>query len=55
MTSLDKYSGLYSYDDDLSTKKCVPSNTKDIDVKVFNMMANKNEAKTMVKHTSCEC
>ena len=29
--------------------------TKDINVKVFNMITNKNEAKTMVKHISCDC
>ena len=26
---------------------------KDINVKVFNMITNKNEAKTMVKHVPC--
>ena len=29
--------------------------TKDINFKVFNMITNKNEAKTMVKHISCCC
>ena len=29
--------------------------TKDINFKVFNMITNKNEAKTMVKHISCRC
>ena len=28
---------------------------KDINVKVFNMIANKNEAKTMTKHISYDC
>ena len=28
---------------------------KDINVKVFEMIANKNEAKTMTKHISCDC
>ena len=27
---------------------------KDINIKAFNMMANKNEAKTMAKHISCD-
>ena len=30
--------------------------TKDINVvKVFNMTANKNKAKTIAKHISCDC
>ena len=29
--------------------------TKDINVKVFDMIINKNEAKTLRKHTSCDC
>ena len=28
---------------------------KDINVKVFNMITNKNEAKTMAKHISDDC
>ena len=28
---------------------------KDINVKVFNIITNKNEAKTMTKHVSCDC
>ena len=31
----------------LSPKTCVPNETKDINVKAFNMTANKNEAKAM--------
>ena len=31
----------------------VPSQTKDINVKVFNMLTSVNEAE--VKHVSCEC
>ena len=32
-----------------------PKNTKDIHVKVFNMIANKNEAKTTTTHVSYDC
>ena len=39
----------------LSPKKCVPKIIKDINVKVFNMITNKNEAKTMTKYISCDC
>ena len=37
----------------LFPKICFPK--KDINVKVFNMITNKNESKTIVKHTSCNC
>ena len=37
----------------LSPKICVPKETKYINVKGFNMITNKNEAKTMKKHISC--
>ena len=39
----------------LSPKICVPKETKDINVKAFNMITNKNEAKAMTKHVSCDC
>ena len=29
--------------------------TKDINLKAFNMITNKNEAKAMAKHISCDC
>ena len=49
MIILDKYSGSCNSVDDLSTKICILSKTKDINVKVFNMITNQNEAKTMLK------
>ena len=39
----------------LSRKICVERKTKDINIKAFNMITNKNEAKTMTKHISCDC
>ena len=42
--SLDKYSESYCV---LSPKICVPKETKDMNVKAFNTITNKNEAKTM--------
>ena len=42
MTSLDKCNETCNV---LSPKKCVPKKTEDINVKVFNMIINKNEAK----------
>ena len=39
----------------LSPKICVPKETKDINVKAFNTITNKNEAKTMTKFISFDC
>ena len=47
MISLEKSNGSENV---LSPKICVPKETKDITVKVFDMIKNKNEAKTMKKH-----
>ena len=41
--------------DVLSPKTCVPKETKDINVKEFNTITNKNEAKAMIEHISCDC
>ena len=40
---------------DLSSKTNVPKETKDINVKAFNMITNKYEAKLMTEHLSCDC
>ena len=39
--------------DVLSPKIYVPKETKDIHVKAFSMITNKNEAKEMTVHISC--
>ena len=52
MISLDKCNESCNV---LSTKICVERKTKDINVKIFKMITNKNEAKTMTKHISCDC
>ena len=39
----------------LSPKMCVPKETKCINVKEFNMITNKDEAKAMKEHISCDC
>ena len=36
-------------------KYYVPNKTKDIYVKAFNMITNKDEAKAMTEHISCAC
>ena len=53
--SLDKCNGCCNAVDDLSTKICAPSETKDVNVEVFNTIAKINEAKTLVKHISRDC
>ena len=47
--NLDKCTGRCNV---LSPKICVPKGTKDINVKAFNMIAIKNEAKAMTIHIS---
>ena len=39
----------------LSPIICVPEEAKDIFVKAFNMIANKDEAKDITEHISCDC
>ena len=39
----------------LSTKVYFSEKATDTNVKVFNMITNKNEAKTMTKYVSCDC
>ena len=45
MINLDNCDGSRDAVDDLSTKTYVLSKTKDLNVKVFNMITNKNKAK----------
>ena len=52
MISLDKCSGSCNV---LSPKMCIPKETKDINIKAFNMITNTNEVKKMAKHISCDC
>ena len=36
-------------------QKHVSNKTKNVNTKLLNMITNKNEAKTMPKHISCDC
>ena len=54
MNSLDKCNESCNAVTDLSTKICVPSKTKDINVKVFTITTTTYNAKTLVKHISCD-
>ena len=52
MISLNKCTGSCNA---LSPKICVPKETNDINVKAFYVTTNKNEAKAMTEHISCDC
>ena len=52
MISLNNCVGSYRV---LSPEIRVLKETKDINVKAFNMIINKDEAKVMTEHVSCEC
>ena len=52
MISLNKCSGSCNV---LYLKISVPKETKDINVKAFNIIANINEAKAMTERLSCDC
>ena len=51
MITLNKCTGSCNV---LSPKICFSKETKDINIKTFNMI-NKNEAKAMTENTSCDC
>ena len=55
MVCVIKCNGSCNIADDLSTKIFVPSETKDLNGQVFNIITRTNEAKTLVKHTLCDC
>ena len=55
MISLNKCNGSRNADDDLSLKICCLSETKDVNVKVPNMITRIHEAKILEKHIHCDC
>ena len=56
MISLDKCNGsCKSINDLLSMRICVLSKTKQVNVKVVKIIRIIKEAKTLVKHFSCDC
>ena len=55
MISLDKYNGSQNSVNDLSVKIFVPSQTKCVNVTVFNMITKTIEAKSLIKYISCDC
>ena len=55
MISLDKYNEVCNAIGDISTKVCVSRETKNVIIKVFNIITSIYEAKKIVKHTSFDC
>ena len=53
--SLDKCCGRCNAAADVSMKICVSSKTKDVNIKLWNLVAKKIESKTLVNHISCNC
>ena len=52
MINLNKCTGSYNV---LFLKICVEKETRDINVKEFNMITNKNKDKAMIEHILCHC
>ena len=50
LISLDRFNGTCSTVDDLLVKICAPNKTKDVNVKVFNMVTRINESNALLKH-----
>ena len=55
MISLGKFNGSCNAADDLSTKMCVLTKRKGVNIKVFKMITRMKEAKTLIKHIVCHC
>ena len=52
---VNKYSGSCNNINDPYAKLCVPDITKNINVKVFNLMSRINEIKQIIWHETCKC
>ena len=55
MINADKCNGSCNAVNNLSTKTGVSSEWKAVNVKVFNKIKRIKVARTLVKHTSCDC
>ena len=51
---LDRCVGSCNTLNDLSNKICVPDETEDLNLSLFNVMAGINESKTLAKHIACK-
>ena len=55
MINLDRCGGTCNTLDEPSGKICVPNKKEDINLYVFNMITEINEAKNLTKQISCKC
>ena len=53
--NLDRCTGGCITLDDLWNRVCVPNETKDLNVSMFNMITGINESNILTKHISCKC
>ena len=53
--NLDRCTGSCNTLDDLSSRICVPNETEDLNLHVFNMITGINESKGLTKDISCKC
>ena len=52
---VNKFSGDCNNINDPMTKLCVPNIVKDMNIKVFNLLARINETRKIVWHETCKC
>ena len=52
---VNKCSGDCNNINDPMAKLCVPDVVKDINIKVFNLLARINETRRLVRHETCKC
>ena len=50
IVNLDESNGSFNVVNNIFTKTCVSSKTKDVNVKVFKIITRINEAKALIKH-----
>ena len=53
--NLDRCAWSWNTLDGPSNRVCVPNQTEDLNLHVFNMVTGINESRTLTKHISCKC
>ena len=53
--NLDKRTESCNTLNELSNKVCIPNETEDLNLSIFNMITGIKQSKTLTKHLSCEC
>ena len=53
--NLDKCTGSCNTLNELSNKVCIPNETENLNLSIFNMITRIKESKTLTKHFSCKC